>query len=47
MITLNNFLTILTILTCFLIIGADSVNKTEYMFMFVICIIALVLINLF
>lgn len=47
MIALNIFLAVMAAFFGFGSVGADSKNKAKYTVMFVICIIAVTMINLF
>ena len=47
MIALNIFLAVMVAITSVCVVGADSKNKAKYTVMFVICIIAVTMINLF
>jgi len=47
MIALNIFLAVMAAITCVCVVSADSKNKAKYTVMFVICIIAVTMINLF
>lgn len=44
---ITKFLSILAGITCVCVVGADNKNKAKYTVMFVICIIAVTMINLF
>lgn len=47
MIALNIFLAVMAAITSVCVVGEDSKNKAKYTVMFVICIIAVTMINLF
>nr|DAZ78051.1 MAG TPA: hypothetical protein [Caudoviricetes sp.] len=44
---LTQFLSTMAAITSVCVVGADSKNKAKYTVMFVICIIAVTIINLF
>ena len=45
--SMNDFITGLTIANVVFVLGADSENKSKYTVMFVTCMVALVIVNLF